>query len=80
MRCQNFSNQRNVLFDELNAFNSETVKMNENDVVRVLLLDNKSFTIDMNLRIIITSTCFIKDSKRFDESLSLERNHFDIKV
>ena len=63
MRCQNFSNQRNVLFNEHNAFNSEILKMNENAIARVLLLDNTGFTIDMNLRIIIPSTHFINPFK-----------------
>ena len=70
MRCQSFSNQRNVLFDELNSINSEILKMSENKVVQVLLFGNKSFSKDMNFRIITSSIHFIKGSKRFDESLS----------
>ena len=70
MRCQNFSNQRNVLFDDLNSINSEILKMSENEIVQVLLFGNKSFSKDMNFRIITSSIRFIKDSKRFDESLS----------
>ena len=45
MRCQNFSNQRNVLFDDLNSkdknfdkLNSETLKISENEIVQVYLL------------------------------------------
>ena len=37
MCCQNFSNQRNVFFDELNSINSEILKMSENEIVQVLL-------------------------------------------
>ena len=44
--------------------------MSDNEIVRVLLFGNKSFTKDMNLRIITSSTRFVKDNKRFDESLS----------
>ena len=44
--------------------------MSENEIVRVLLFGNKVFTKDMNLSIITSSIRFIKDSKRFDESLS----------
>ena len=44
--------------------------MSENEIVQVLLFGKKSFSKDMNLRIIISSIRFIKDSKRFDESLS----------
>ena len=69
MRCQNFFNQRNVLFDDLNGINSEILKMSENEIIRVLLFGNKSFTKDINFRIITPSIRFIKDSKRFDESL-----------
>ena len=36
MRCQSFSNQRNVLFDDLNSINSEILKMSENEIVQVL--------------------------------------------
>ena len=44
--------------------------MSENEIVQVLLFGNKSFSKDMNLRVIAPSILFIKDSKRFDESLS----------
>ena len=70
MPYQNISNQRKVLFDDLSAINSEILKMSENEIVRVLLFGNKGFTKDMNLRTITSSIRFIKDSKRFDESLS----------
>ena len=70
MRCQNFSNQRNVLFDDLNSINPEILKMSENEIVQVLLFGYKSFSKDMNFRIITSSINFIKDSKRFDETLS----------
>ena len=69
-RCQNFSNQQNVLFDDLNSINSEILKVSENEIVQVLLFGNKRFSKDMNFSIIISSIRFIKDSKRFDESLS----------
>ena len=79
MRCQNFSNQRNVLFDELISNNLKIVKMSENEMVWVLLFGNKSFSKYMNFRIITSSVRFIKDSKGFVESLSsFERNLFDI--
>ena len=70
MRCQSFSNQRNVLFDDLDSINSEILKMSENEIVQVLLFGKKSFSKDMNFRIITSSIRFIKDSKRFDEKLS----------
>ena len=68
MHCQNFSNQQNVLFDDLNSIHWEILKMSQNEIVQVF--GNKSFSKDMNFRIIISSIRFIKDSKRFDESLS----------
>ena len=43
MRCQNFSNQRNFLFDNLNSINSEILKMSGNEIVQVLLFGNKFF-------------------------------------
>ena len=70
MCCQNFSNQRNVLFDELNSINSEILKMSEIEIVQVLLFGKKSSFKDMNFKIITSSVCFIKDSKRFDEVYS----------
>ena len=33
MRCQSFSNQRNVLFNDLNAVNSDILKMSDNEIV-----------------------------------------------
>ena len=44
MRCENFSNQRIVLFDDLNSINPEILKMSENEIVQVLLFGNKSFS------------------------------------
>ena len=41
--------------------------MSENEIVHVL--SDKSFSEDMNFRIITPSIHFIKDSKRYDESL-----------
>ena len=70
MHCQNISNQRNVLFDDLNAINSDILKMSENEIVQVLLSGNKSFTKDLNSGIIASSIRFIEDKKRFDESIS----------
>ena len=70
MCCQSVSNQRNVLFDDLNSINSDILKMSENEIVQVLLSGNKSFTKDMNSGIITSSIRFIKDKKRFDESIS----------
>ena len=43
--------------------------MSENEIVQVLLFGKKSFSKDMNFRIITSSIRFIKDSKRFDEKL-----------
>ena len=57
-------------FDDLNSINSEILKMIENETVQVLLFVNKRFSKDMNFRIFTSSIRFIKDSKRFDESLS----------
>ena len=76
MRCQNFSNQRNVLFDDLSSINSEILKKTENEIVQVLLFGNEGFSEDMNFRIIISSIRLIKDSKKFDESLSLREKPF----
>ena len=70
MCCQHFSNQQNVLSDDLFSINSEILKMSENEIVQVLLFGNKSFSKGMNFKIITLSIRFIKDSKRFDESLS----------
>ena len=33
MCCQNFSNQQNTIFDDLNASNPEILKMSENELV-----------------------------------------------
>ena len=76
MRCQNFSNQRDVLFHDLNSINSEILKMSENEVVQVLLFGHKSFSKDMDFKIFTSSIHFIKDSKIFDESLSSWEKHF----
>ena len=74
MRCQSFSNQRNVLFDDLNSINSEILKMSENEIVQVLLFGNKSFSKDMNFRIIISPI----DQRHLMNHFLLERNLCDI--
>ena len=51
MHSQILSNQQNFLFDDLNAINSEILKMSDNEIVRVLLFYNKGFTRGTNLRI-----------------------------
>ena len=79
MYCQNFSNQQNVLFDDLNSIISQILKMSENEIVQVLLIGDKSFSKYMNFKIITSSIYFIQDSKRFDDHhFLLERNLFDI--
>ena len=55
MHYQIFPNQRNVLFDHLNAYNLEILKMSENEIVRILFFDNKSFTKHISLRTITSS-------------------------
>ena len=55
MHYQIFPNQRNVLFDQLNACNLEILKMSENEIVRILFFDNKSFTKHISLRTITSS-------------------------
>ena len=52
--------------------------MSENEIVQVLLFGKKSFSKDMNFRIITSSIRFIKDSKRFDEKLYSWEKSFDM--
>ena len=52
--------------------------MSENEIVQVLLFGKKSFSKDMNFRIITSSIRFIKDSKRFDKKLLFLRETFFI--
>ena len=78
MRCQSFSNQRNVVFDDLNSINSEILKMSENEIVQVLLFGRKSFFKDMNFRIITSLIRFIKTVKDLMKNFLLERNLFDM--
>ena len=53
----------------LTELTQEILLMSENEIVEALLFGSKSFTKDMTLRISTSSIRFIKDSKRFDESL-----------
>ena len=52
--------------------------MSENETVQVLLFGNKSFSKDINFRIITSSISFIKDNKNLMNHFLLERNLFDI--
>ena len=55
---------------------TQILKKTENEIVQVLLFGNEGFSEDMNFRIIISSIRLIKDSKKFDESLSLRQKPF----
>ena len=55
MYCQNFSHQRAVLFDGLDAANLEILKMSETEVVPVSLFGSKRLTGDLNCSIIKSS-------------------------
>ena len=63
MCCKNFSHQRTVLFDNLNAINFEILKMNENDVIQILLSSSKGLTKDLDLSMTISLILFIKGLK-----------------
>lgn len=63
MCCKNFSHQRTVLFDNLNAINFENLKMNENDVIQILLSSSKGLTKDLDLSMTISLILFIKGLK-----------------
>ena len=63
---RNFQNTLNPLC----PCSLEAEDASENEIVQVLLFGNIGFSKDMNFRIITSSICFIKDSKRFEESLS----------
>ena len=50
--------------------------MSENDIFRIVLFGNKNSTKDVKIGIIASSIRFIKDSKRFDESISSWDKHY----
>ena len=77
MHCQNFSNQWNVLFNELNAINLEILKLSESKIVQVLLFGNKGFTKDMDLRI-ISSIASLNTVKDLMNHIFLEKSLFHI--
>ena len=47
------------------------MKISENEMVQVFSFGNKIFSKDINCSVITPSIRFIRDSERFDESLSL---------
>ena len=63
--------------DDLNTIRSEILKMSENEFVRVLLFGNKGFTKDMNLRIVLSSIRFIKDS---NNSFHIFTRQYDFEI
>ena len=76
MRCQSFSNQRNVLFDDLNSINSEILKMS--DSKKSYYLVKKVFLKRWILGLLHPQFDSLKTLKDLMKSFILERNFFDM--
>ena len=69
LRCPNFSTQRNDLMNELQNVNSSIIDMDHSSLTDLLLFGNKSFTKEVNSKILEISIKFIKETERFDGPL-----------
>ena len=69
LRCPNFSTQRNDLMNELHNVNSSITDMDHSSLTDLLLFGNKSFTKEVNSKILEISIKFIKETERFDGPL-----------
>lgn len=78
--CQVYSHSLfgKLFFDELSAIRLVKLKVSENNVVRVLLFDQKGFSRDANLKITDSSIRFIKESKILEEPLFIDSALFNI--
>ena len=55
--------------NELSNLDPSILQLNHNTLTTLLLFGNKSYTDEINSKIIELSIAFIKDSKRFDGPL-----------
>ena len=69
LRCHNFDLQRLSLMNELFSINPSILQYDENSLSELLLYGNKSFSNEINSKIINASISFIKETSRFDEQL-----------
>ena len=66
LRCQNYINQRYDLMNELSNIDPRILQLDSNSLISLLLYGNKSYTDNLNSKIIKLSLIFIKSSKRFE--------------
>ena len=69
LRCQNYINQRYDLMNELSNIDPRILQLDSNSLISLLLYGNKSYTDNLNSKIIKLSLIFIKSSKRFEGPL-----------
>ena len=69
LRCQNNLSFRTTLMNHLNNINTAIASLNPNDLLRVILYGDKSFTKQTNCKILTASIKFIKDTQCIEKSL-----------
>ena len=70
LRCQNYSTLRTALMTDLKDINDAIMSLNENNLLLVIIYENKNFDSNMNISILTAITKFIKVSERFDQPLN----------
>ena len=74
LRCQNNLSFRTTLMNDLNNINTAIASLNPNDLLRLIHYGD-SFNRETNCMILTASIKFIKDTQRFEKSLSMYTNH-----
>ena len=69
LRCRYYNNIRTTLMNELNDIDNSITSRQSNELRRIILYGDCKFKDNVNKRILIATIQFIKNSKRFNQSL-----------
>ena len=64
--------------NDLNNINTAIASLNSSDLLRVILYGDESFNKETNCKTLAASIKFIKDTKRFEISLLVYTNHYQL--
>ena len=70
LRCRNYTNIRKTLVNELNDIDNSITSREPNELLRIILYGDCKFKDNVNKRILIKTIQFIKNSNRFNQSLT----------
>ena len=67
LRFQNYTTLRTALINDLKNINDAIMRLNESNLLHVMLYGSKNFDKNMNISILTATIKFIKDTETFDQ-------------